>query len=274
MGDEKKTELSVLTYNTLGVPFFAKDITKRYLKAAQLINNSSFDVICLQELFTYYHFFLFQRKLTNYPHYSMQKNPFGPKGGLVIFSKLPLSRPDFFTYSYPQGAAIPLYTKIAQNGMLSSAIESLGIRIATTHFTSDVVHDLSPKDKYYALIRNQSQEAAEVVNRYTKNEMPLILTGDFNIAKDSVLYREFIQKADLSDVFYNSSESTYFPDRIPYFYVANASARIDFIFVSPKTNFKSKVKEHLFIKQISLANGKKSYLSDHIALHCILTVNK
>ncbi|HWY79075.1 MAG TPA: hypothetical protein VNW29_01830, partial [Candidatus Sulfotelmatobacter sp.] len=160
------------------------------------------------------------------------------------------------------------------NGILNALIQPLSIRIFTTHLTSDVVHDLSPKDKYYSLIRNQSQEAAEEINRYTKKNELLILTGDFNIAKHSSLYREFLERSQLYDVFKDINNPTYSTNRIPYFYVAKLADSIDNIFISCPVKFKPIIVEQIFSEQATLSGGKKSYLSDHVALHCILEINE
>src|SRR6266404_5089093 len=159
MGSNKNQQrLSILSFNTLGTPFFAPYITKRYRKTAEIINNGDFDIVCLQEVFTYYHFFLFQKKLKQYPYAVYQKNPFGPRGGLAIFSKIPLIDPKFRSFSYPEKTFVPLYTKLAQQGILSAEIKELSLRIATTHFSSDTVHELTPANKLYNLIHSQSQQ--------------------------------------------------------------------------------------------------------------------
>jgi len=266
-------QLSLVTFNTLGTPLLAPDITKRYQYIAQEINKRDYDIICLQELFTYYHFFLFKKTLTNYPYVIYQKNPLGPRGGLVIFSKLKLTTKEFFTYIRPSHANVPLYVPLAQPGMLSAIIESFGIRICTTHLSSDVVHNLTPKNKLYQLIKSQTQEAAKLVNQYTKNGYPLILTGDFNIAKHSDLHEEFIKQTSASDVFVKEERPTYDPDRTTFFY-KSPPGRIDFIFTKSRQEIKPILTEHIFIDKIILEDGKKSYPSDHIGLHCILNLNK
>src|SRR5882672_6943780 len=117
METQIKKELSLVTFNTLGTPFFAPDITKRYKKIGQLINEGDFDVICLQEVFTYYHLMLLQKKITKFPYVCYEKAFAGPRGGLVIFSKLPLSNQDYQTYSFPSNAHAPFYWKIATQGI-------------------------------------------------------------------------------------------------------------------------------------------------------------
>jgi len=272
MGTQIKKKLSLVTYNTLGTPFFAPDITKRDLKIGQIINESTYDIVCLQELFTYYQLFLFRKNLSNYPYCIYQKNPLGPRGGLVIFSKLPFSDKRFFTYSRPTNATVPSYVRLAQPGILSAQIDSFGIRIATTHLSSDTVHDLSPKDRLYNLIAGQAQEAANITNKYTEEGKTLVLTGDFNIAKHSTLFEQFLTTTQVTDIFEKDEQPTYDPERVNFFYQAPAN-RIDFIFTKAKQKkINPTLTEHIFTEQVKLLNGKKSHLSDHIGLHSILEI--
>jgi endonuclease/exonuclease/phosphatase family metal-dependent hydrolase len=275
MEDTKEPKkFSLLTFNTLGTPFFAPDILKRDNKIAELLNNASSDVICLQEIFTYVQFFIFKKKLTRYRYCVYQKNPFGPRGGLVIFSKHPLSDKTVYTYSYPKDAPVPFYTSLAQPGMLSAICQPFGIRVVTTHLSSDNVHDLTPVNRLYPLIQSQSQEAATQINQLKKKSEPVIVAGDFNIAKGSALYKAFLQKTEFSDAYADEVSPTYDPQRVKFFYRAPAD-RCDFIFIDKRRkNIKIDTLSYAMSKQETLSNSKKSYLSDHIALHCILEVNK
>jgi exonuclease III len=269
----RQKKLSLLTFNTLGVPFFAPDITKRYKKIAQLINDSDYDIVCLQELFSYYHLFLFKKNLKNFPYIAYQKNPLGPRGGLVIFSKLPLSKPNFHTYSIPKNARFPFHARFEKKGVLSSIIEPFSITISTTHLTSDDEHNLTPKNDYYSLIKSQSIEAANVFNNYAKSGQPIIMTGDFNIAKHSILYNEFLEATHANDIFEKDETATYYKERLGFYFKALASNRIDYIFYKAK-NVQILTIENVFVEEEAIGKRKKSYLSDHIGLHCILSVNE
>jgi endonuclease/exonuclease/phosphatase family metal-dependent hydrolase len=269
----RQKKLSLVTFNTLGVPFFAPNITKRYKKIAQLINDSDYDIVCLQELFSYYHLFLFKNNLKKFPNVAYQKNLLGPRGGLAIFSKLQLNNPDFHTYSIPKNARFPFHTKLVQNGVLSSIIEPFSIRICTTHLTSDIEHNLTPKNDYYNLIKAQSIEAANVFNNYAKSGQPIIMTGDFNIAKHSLLYKEFLETTHANDVFEKDETATYYNERLGFYFKALASNRIDYIFYKTK-NIVPLTIENIFIEEVAIRKHKKTYLSDHIGLHCTLSVNE
>ena len=270
----EKKQLSILTFNTFGTPLFAPDITKRYHYIAREINNGPYDVVCLQELFSYYNFYLFKKRLKKFPYVSYHKNILGPRGGLAIFSKYPLTQQEFLKYSFPGGAAVPFYTKIAQPGLLSCTIKDFSLRIGTTHLSSDLVHKLTPKDKLYKLIKSQSQEAAAQVNRYAEKFDTTLLMGDFNIAKHSELYTSFLAQTQTKDLFANDELKTYYRDRFNYIYTAYNSERIDYMFLKTATNkLKITKTEHVLREPVTFADGKKSYLSDHIGLHCILRVN-
>jgi endonuclease/exonuclease/phosphatase family metal-dependent hydrolase len=275
MGDTKQIKkLSLLTFNTLGTPLFAPYITKRYRKTAQLINESDADIVFLQEIFTYYHFYLFQKKLTKFPYAIYQKNFYGPLGGLVIFSKIPLTDPAFKTFSFPKKAVVPWYTRVMRHGILSAKVKNVPVRVATTHLSSDNVHDLTPKNTLYNLIKSQSEETAAWVNQYSSQEESLVLAGDFNIAKNSQLYQDLLVAAKITDAYAKADTPTYFPDRVSYFYQAPKD-RCDFIFYkNGKKKLKIQTTDHQFVERELLSNGDLSYLSDHIGLHCILEVNK
>ncbi len=274
MGDKNQQKnLSILTFNTLGTPLFAPNIKNRYKAIGRIINESDYDIVCLQELFMYYHLSIFQKALTSFAYISYQKNPLGPKGGLAIFSKLPLTNTEFTTYSIPKKARFPFHTKLAQNGVLSSTIESFPLRICTTHLTSDIEHNLTPKNIYYSLIQGQSIEAANIFNNYAKDGQSTIMTGDFNIAKHSSFYVEFLRKTNAIDVFAKDETATYYKERLGFYFKAVASSRIDYIFCKAK-NIKLLATDHVFVEEEVIGDGKKSYLSDHIGLHCTLSVNE
>lgn len=270
----KKKQLSVLTFNTLGTPFFAPEITKRYKRMAKLIDENNFDVVCLQEIFTYYHLLLFKKIMKRFSCVCYQKSIFGPRGGLVIFSKYPLSHREYVAYSFPKAARAQFYWKIAKQGMLSCMIEDFSIRLITTHLSSDTEHNLTPENRLYTLIANQLNEAADTINKYTKTGIPLILTGDFNIAKHSTLYQKFVKQAKVYDIFGNIDKPTYSPDRIKYFYFGSKPASIDNIFISSIDALTPVKTDLLFAKKVQFSKNKKGFLSDHIALYCILEINK
>lgn len=260
----------MLTFNTLGTPLFAKDITKRYQKIAEILQESDLDIVCLQEIFSHYNHFLFSRWLTRFPYRIAKLSPFGLYGGLAIYSKVPLTFQRYHIYTYPPGTAIPFYTRLARSGILVCQLQDVPLTLATTHLTTDTVHDLTPKNKYYNLIRSQILQAAEL---FRETEQSVILTGDFNTAKGSLLYKEFLQVTGAKDTFAATDKITYSPERTPYRFPAEEESRIDYIFYKEnKDTIKPTNLIHTFVEPVSLGRGKQTYLSDHIGLSATLNL--
>lgn len=268
-----KSTLSLLSFNTFGVPFFAPDLKKRYVALSEEIHKHTFDVLCLQELFSYYNVSFLKKLLPQFPYLIYAKSPVGPKGGLVLFSKYPLSQMEFIPFSYPQNAIVPFYARIAQHGVLSAVLTDFNLRIATTHLSSDTEHKLTAKDRLYPLIKRQSEETAAIINNYSKTNSNIILTGDFNIAKQSELSRAFFKKTKFVDLFSQDKEPTYYPERFKYIYIGNDASSIDNFMINPSAKITIQSKKQVFGHEVFLSNGKKSYLSDHNGLHCILRFN-
>lgn len=261
-------KLKLLTFNTLGTPFFAKDITQRYKKIAEIINDSNTDIVCLQEIFSFYNQYLFKKWLTGYPYKIAKPSPFGLHGGLAIYSKVPIDYVRFHRYIYPEGIAIPFYTRLARSGFLVCKLREIPLILATTHLTTDTIHDLTPANKRYRLIRSQILQAADV---FKEQENSVILTGDFNTGKDSMLYKEFLRVTGVKDTFATHNEITYSPERTPYRFPAEESSRIDYIFYKQnKLKIQPTELTYMFKDQVTLFKGKQSYVSDHIALSATL----
>jgi mRNA deadenylase 3'-5' endonuclease subunit Ccr4 len=95
---QKPFEFSLLSFNVFGAPFhptklfkslLRTHVRKRFRLLAKEITNAQIDILALQEVHTYPHFFVLKRHLTNYPFVLYTPSLYGPKGGLVIFSKIP-----------------------------------------------------------------------------------------------------------------------------------------------------------------------------------------
>src|SRR4051812_31083694 len=99
MSHSQPKQFSFLTFNTLGTPILSPNLRARYHKIAKMLNDSHVDIVCLQEVQTYYHVHVLKKFMRSYPYVLFNKNFVGPKGGLAIFSKIPLETHQFFTYT-------------------------------------------------------------------------------------------------------------------------------------------------------------------------------
>jgi endonuclease/exonuclease/phosphatase family metal-dependent hydrolase len=264
-------KLNLLTFNTLGTPFFAPNIAKRYRKTAELINASDIDVVCFQELFSHYNRILFDRYLKLFPYRVYKPFSLGLYGGLAIYSKIPLVFESFHVYSYPKGIFVPPYTRLARSGILVAKCRDIPLRLVTTHLSSDVVHNLTPQSKFYKLISTQLEQAVDLFTNLSK-KAPVIMTGDFNISNRSTLYDSFLERTKAQDVFKGDVTPSYNFNRIPYIYPAQTSERIDYIFYKGQAPLNVLSKSRMFVDKVS--NGSKQYyLSDHMGLTASIEAN-
>lgn len=260
-------KFSLLDFNTQGTPFFAPYLTLRYKKFCEIINKENPDIICFQEIATYYHLFLLKKYL-QYPYFIYKKNLHGPKGGLVIVSKIPLENTSFVNFKTSLSFhGISFWSHIVKNGMLTTKIKNTDTTIINTHTFSDFEFDWSPTNKLYRFVKLQVEQITNEIKNRVDKKQDIILTGDFNLKKNSQLYKYLVKETKLTDVFGDTSFPTYYRERLDYKFKGKTSERIDFIFYKgSKQKLKILSRSHLFEKQERLANKKLSFLSDHIGL--------
>ena len=147
------------------------------------------------------------------------------------------------------------------------------LTILNTHLITDFEFDWSEKNPYFQSVRAQVEEAIQIVNEMAAEGNAVIVVGDFNMAKNSMLYERFIKSTNSNDIFREYSHPTYYRDRLNYLFKGKKSDRIDYIFLK---NGRQKIDvistSHFFDKEVPLSNRKKSYLSDHIGLKVNLSL--
>ena len=261
-------KLSLLDFNTFGTPFFSPNITVRYQHIAQTINEEAPDIVCLQEVQSYYHLFLLKKYLTAYPHLIYKKYTYGPKGGLVIASKVPFEDVKYKSFTeLGSFRNISFYTRLLQNGMLICKLKDVPVTIINTHLVSDFEFDWSTQNKLYETVQAQVEQTTHEVNRIAKKGHSVIITGDFNMKKKAKLYDFFLDQTKAKDAFAQATEPTYYKDRLKYRFNGKSSERIDFIFMKDLAkHLKIQKTSQLFEHQVTLSKDKRSYLSDHIGL--------
>lgn len=261
-------KFSLLDFNTFGTPVFARDITKRYKKIAEIIDESQTDIVCLQEVSTYYHLHLLKKYLKNYPYIYKKNYVYGPKGGLVIFSKVELENIAYQSFSTLGSLKnLSFYTHLIKNGVLFAKVKDHPLYILNTHLVTDWEFEWSPQNNYYATVQTQVREVIKQVQQLAKHGQSILLMGDFNMKKHSKLYEEILKETHMIDTFEKETHPTYFMERLDYQFKGKTSERIDFIFAKQEqAKIATRKPTHLFEQQERLINGKMSYLSDHIGL--------
>jgi endonuclease/exonuclease/phosphatase family metal-dependent hydrolase len=248
-------------------------ITTRYKAFTSVLNASDTDVLCFQEVTTYYHLHLLKKHLTNYPYHVYQKFVYGPKGGLAIFSKVPIESKRYD--SFASLGSLTMYTQLLRNGVLSCKLKNLPVRILNTHLITDFEYEASKTNKYYPYVHQQIKETGVLMNTLAETGDTVITAGDFNLAKYDPTYKEFLKDTGALDVFAKETKPTYFHDRLQWHYHATKSVRIDYIFLRDKYDrIQITSTEHAFTEKVQLTTNKKDYLSDHIGLLTKFSIRK
>ena len=82
--------LTIASLNTRGIPLTGSQLAERYAVIGAGFDAGDADVVCCQEVFTYWHLRLLVRRMRSFRRVSYRPGPFGPNGGLVTFSRRPV----------------------------------------------------------------------------------------------------------------------------------------------------------------------------------------
>lgn len=263
--------LTVASLNTFGVSLNFFNLILRYKAISNHFLNSSVDTINFQEVFTYFHLFILRGLLKKYPYCQYSPSYLGPRGGLIIFSRFPLVNTQYRSFNkrfIPRG--LSLLEVIFQKGMLITESQDLGIIFVNTHFTAVLNQDWSQSSCYYSELASEVIEFQQVL----KDKIPekvMIASGDFNIARESDLYKQLVDFESL----YNPFENDNTPTRQQSFMSTRKTPNcVDYMFIFGKKRLLIiKEKKHIFTSKVALSSCKIGYVSDHIGLQISFRIN-
>lgn len=253
-------ELTVASLNTQGVPVRGSRLASRYEVIGRELEARDADVVCFQEVFTYWHLRLLARRMTSFRHVGYRPSPTGPGGGLVTFSRRPLSGTTY------QGFGIPVATpgisrwirlRAGLKGVLVTRLESPGLYVINTHPVANRDGDWSQRNRFYPLHRAQLASLARAICSLST---PAVICGDFNVDRDSTLFHEFVDDTGLTDAFEGRCPATF---RLDYLPAGELPHCIDFILTTD--GIKSEAATVVFTGKEPLP-GEPGYLSDHLGL--------
>lgn len=235
--------LSIVTFNLGLVPFRRHPYLRVRLFARQL-NGVNTDIINLQEVHTYDSLWLLRRYLAkNFPFVCYKPGIYGPKAGLVTFSKEPLHMKEF----------VPLSVN---KGVLISELDG-GLLVANAHLIANKAGDWSRTSRYYPLHEAQLDHMNEFFSGPDYTTCNIILTGDFNVAKSSDLYEYFTKGSSWYDAFRQDVTPTFHGEFLPS---DRTPQCIDYIFT--RGNIEVKKAARAFEDEV-----EDTYVSDHIGLY-------
>ncbi|MFI6677851.1 endonuclease/exonuclease/phosphatase family protein [Kribbella sp. NPDC050470] len=236
-------KLSVATFNTRGIPVLRSRLRGRYGVIGREFEGSDLDVVNVQEVLTYYHLRQLVRWMPSYRWISYRRSLVGPAGGLVTFSRRPVEATDYVRF--PSRFKGTLVTRLPVG------------YVVNTHPTANVDGDWSESNRFYDTHRAQLAVLADVVDALPG---PAIVCGDFNVPRDSDLFRSFIAKAFLMDAFAGACPPTF---RAEYLPPGRTSQCIDFVLVTGAVN----------VESADLMFTDRPDISDHLGLSVRLSVS-
>lgn len=256
-------KVTILSLNTYGMPLLSPYPDIRLTCIANTLSVEDIQIINFQEVHIYYYLDVLKKRLAAFPYVSYKRSLLGPKGGLVTFSKFPIKETTFISFKPVKkvlSSVLSLFDIISK-GILITELEN-SLAIFNTHLTANKDNDWSVNNRYYPIHRSELAQLSTLVKTYTSNR-DLLLSGDFNIAKGSDLYKNFVDISQARDAFATDLQPTYHKEflpkgRLPYC--------IDYVFYFSKHTIKAPQTSKMFQNKVKLKHGKNGYVSDHLAL--------
>ena len=108
-----RTSVTVTSLNIRGVPLTGSHLTARCQAIGDFFEASDADVVCFQEVHTYYHLRQLSRQMLSFRYASFRRTLPGPAGDVVTFSRRPMSATAYHGFGPPPHApGIPSLTRI------------------------------------------------------------------------------------------------------------------------------------------------------------------
>jgi sphingomyelin phosphodiesterase 2 len=253
-------QVTVATLNTRGVPVVGTHLAGRFAVIGAEVEAGDADVACFQEVFTWWHLRLLARRMRSFGHVSYRAAPPGPAGGLVTFSRRPVSGMIYRGFGMPPRAdRISRLTRFqaGMKGVLVSRLAHPGLCVVNTHPVANRDGDWSRAGRFYPLHRAQLDALTRVV---LSVPAPAMVCGDFNVDRGSSLFGEFLAGTGLADAFEGSCPPTF---RAEYLPAGEMPHCIDFILTGERV--KAEAGKVLFAGKVPLPGGP-GYVSDHLGL--------
>jgi len=269
--DNIKNEISIITFNVFGAPFFGSKIirslfrtkiAKRFEKIGTALNTSSADFILLQEVHTYQHLTILKKKLSNYKYYYFKKYLLGPRGGLATFSKYKCEQQTYVDFT-EKGSWLSksIVGKLGKRGLLILDFMSLDLTVINTHLSQNSELTWGDQGHYINVIRSQLLQITDILKGIAPKYL-IFFGGDFNMPKESKEYENFLVSCKLQDLRKSDSTST---KHAEYSQGKSYIECIDYIFASKNHSIKVIENKKLFTNRVKIDN-EEIYLSDHIGL--------
>jgi sphingomyelin phosphodiesterase 2 len=252
--------LTIASLNTRGIPLTGSQLAGRYAAIGAGFDAGDADVVCCQEVFTYWHLWRLVRRMGSFRQVSYRPSAGGPAGGLVTFSRRPVSGTRFRRFGRPpRTPGVPRTARFEARvkGALVTRLADPELCVINTHPVPNHDGDWSEANRYYPLHRAQLAVLARVVSEAGPRA---VVCGDFNVSRESSLFGGFMAATGLADAFAGACPPTFRAEYLP----AGATTHcIDFILTAGEVTAD---------RAALVFAGKEpfGYVSDHIGLRARL----
>ncbi|MER7004194.1 endonuclease/exonuclease/phosphatase family protein [Dactylosporangium sp. NPDC000555] len=252
--------LRLLTLNAL----FKGDVRPRLRAIGEMLERCAYDVVCLQEVMARGHARLLGRLAAAYPH-RLHSGAVLLKGGLVLLSRWPVVRQRFVRYPFTRPVRPEfLMRKGAQVALLDTPAGRLAV--VNTHLSANRDDDWSDGNRYSGVARAElGRLGAELAG--LDPVLPLVVTGDLNLPRESPALARFCAAAGLRDAMAGDTRPTYRPT--PSW---PAPPAFDHVLVRPGAGGGLSAECRLVLRDdtVTLDGGRSVYLSDHYGVEADL----
>jgi endonuclease/exonuclease/phosphatase family protein len=256
--------VTIATLNTRGIPLTGSQLAGRYAVIGAGFDAGDADVVCCQEVFTYWHLRLLVRRMRSFRQVSYRPGATGPAGGLVTFSRRPVSGTKFQRFGRPPRApGVPRLSRLRarSTGALVTRLACPELCVISTHPIANHDGDWSEANRYYPLHRGQLAVLARVVNEAGPRA---VVCGDFNVPRESSLFGGFTAATGLADAFAGACPPTF---RAEYLPAGATTHTIDFILTAGGVTADSAA-------LVFAGKEPLGYVSDHIGLRARVRLNR
>lgn len=252
--------------NTRGIPVTGSRLAQRYAAIGAAFEAGDADVVCVQEVFSYWHLRMLARRMPSFRQVSYRRSGAGPAGGLVTFSRAAAASVRYTGFGMPArmaGLSALDRLRAGFKGVLVTRLAESGLAVINVHPLANRDGDWSPGGRFYPWHQAQLAALADVV-RDTAG--PAVVCGDFNITRDSSLFAAFTAETGLSDVFAGGCPATF---RTEYLPAGTPPSSIDFILAGSGVH--AEAATVLFAGMTEMPGGP-GYVSDHLGLSARLRI--
>jgi endonuclease/exonuclease/phosphatase family metal-dependent hydrolase len=260
--------LVVASLNTRGMSIAGSRLAERYRAIGAAFEVSDADVVNLQEVLTYYHLRQLTRAMPSFGAVSYKQSVVGPAGGVVMLSRRAVESTEYRRFpmlSAAETAEVSRSTRLKAvlKGALVSRLVEPRVGIVNTHLLANFDGDWSQTSRFYRAHRSQ---LAGLASSVASVPGPTIVSGDFNISRESSLYRDFLAETKLVDAFGGKCPPTFHTE---FLETDKAPHCIDFVLLAGPIEVV--YAEVTFNGKVAMRGGS-GHLSDHLGLRVELVV--